>query len=337
MTPSLFSCASGSAAAEIDIAYGWWSTDNARTVLERHWDTFINDTDFQYLASIGINTVRLPIGYWNLGPEFMQATAFEAVAQVYRNCWPRIVRAINQAGVAGIGVLVDLHGAVGSQNGQQHSGVSDGVTNFFSVPSNMNKTIEVLVFLTQQLACVNNVVGIQILNEPPFDDGLTAFCKFNYKPLIHSFDILYYTDSRAIDAMREASPCAKNLPLYMHDGFDLNRFSGFVVGRTDFVVQDHHSYFVFTDSDRMEKASQHTADVRGGIAEALGQVSDKQHRNLVIDEWSCALDWKSLQNETMDDVEQDRKDFCTTQLNVYTNTTAGWGFWCKFTCLFFLT
>ena len=179
LTPSLFSCASGNQAAEIDIAYGWWSIDNARTVLERHWDTFINDTDFRYLASIGINTVRLPIGYWNLGPDFMQATAFEAVAQVYRNCWPRIVRAINQADNAGIGVLVDLHGAVGSQNGQQHSGASDGATNFFSVPSNMDKTIDVLVFLTRELACVNNVVGIQILNEPPFDKGLTAFCMFN--------------------------------------------------------------------------------------------------------------------------------------------------------------
>ena len=130
--------------------------------------------------------------------------------------------------------------------------------------------------------------------------------------------------------MREASPCAKTLPLYMHDGFDLNRFSDFVAGRTDFVVQDHHSYFVFTDSDRMEKASQHTADVRGGIALALGQVSDKQHRNLVIDEWSCALDWNSLQNEKSDDIERDRKDFCMAQLYVYTNTTAGWGFWCKF-------
>ena len=74
-------------------------------------------------------------------------------------------------------------------------------------------------------------------------------------------------------------------------------------------VQDHHSYFVFTDSDRMEKASQRTVDARGGIAEAFGQVSDKQHRNLLIGEWSCALDWNSLRNETSGNVERDRKDF----------------------------
>ena len=128
--------------------------------------------------------------------------------------------------------------------------------------------------------------------------------------------------------MRAVSPLAKALPLYLHDGFDLNRFSDFVVGRTDFVVQDHHSYFVFTDNDRMEKGSQHITDVRGGIAQSLSQISDKQRRNLVINEWSCALDPKSLQNG--DDVEQVRKDFSTAQLDVYTNTTAGWSFWCEF-------
>jgi len=124
------------------------------------------------------------------------------------------------------------------------------------------------------------------------------------------------------------SPLAKALPLYLHDGFDLDRFSDYVAGRADFVVQDHHSYFVFTYSDRMEKAPQHTANIRGGIAESFSRVSDRQYRNLVIDEWSCALSPESLRNE--DDVNQVRKDFCTAQLNVYTNTTAGWGFWCKF-------
>ena len=109
----------------------------------------------------------------------MQATAFESVAQVYRNCWPGIVRAINQAGNVGIGVLVDLHGAVGSQNGQQHSGISDGATNLFSVPSNMDKTIAVLTFLAQNLACVANVVGIQILNKPQYVHNFTEFCMFH--------------------------------------------------------------------------------------------------------------------------------------------------------------
>jgi glucan 1,3-beta-glucosidase len=174
MTPLIFKCAG---AAEADIPYGWGSQDNARAVLERHWDTFITESDFHYLASIGINTVRLPIGYWNLGPDFSEGTIFEPVSQVYANSWPRIKRAIKHAEEAGIGVLVDLHGAVGSQNGHDHSGVSDGQTTLFSSKQNMDKTIAVLTFLMKQLVSVSNVIGIQVLNEPVYAPELENFCE----------------------------------------------------------------------------------------------------------------------------------------------------------------
>ncbi len=177
MTPSLFTCASGDQISELDIAYGWGSTTAARAVLERHWDTFIQNSDFQYLASIGINTVRLPIGYWSLGPDFCQGTPYANVADVYQNSWPRVLRTINMAEAAGIGVLVDLHGAPGSQNGQQHSGISDGNTGLFDDPAYINQTMAVLTFLTKQLADVSNVVGIQILNEPQNVPSLEDFCK----------------------------------------------------------------------------------------------------------------------------------------------------------------
>lgn len=181
MTPSLFECAAGKRQSELDIASGWGNTSNARAVLERHWDTFVNQSDFEYLASIGINTVRLPIGYWNLGPAFCQDTAFAAVAEVYENCWPRIVRAINWAGEAGVGVLIDMHGAVGSQNGQSHSGISDGATNLFTDEGNTNKTIAALAFLTSKLANVTNMAGIQILNEPKNTPELYGFCELPFR------------------------------------------------------------------------------------------------------------------------------------------------------------
>lgn len=117
MVPSLFTCASGSKSSELDVATGWGGVVQAKQILERHWDTFITEDDFAYLQSIGINTVRLPIGYWSLGPLFMIGTAFESVSAVYENSWNRVLRAISMAEKYGIGVLVDLHGAPGSQNG----------------------------------------------------------------------------------------------------------------------------------------------------------------------------------------------------------------------------
>ncbi|KAI0372834.1 glycoside hydrolase [Pilatotrama ljubarskyi] len=307
MTPSLFLCATGDQASELDIASGWGSLDSARSLLERHWDTFINASDFQYLSGIGINTVRLPVGYWNLGPAFCQGTPFEAVASVYQNSWVRVIRAINMASDAGLGVLVDLHGAPGSQNGQPHSGISDGDANLFDDDWYINKTITVLTYLTEQLADVSNVVGIQLLNEPKNVESLPDF----------------YT--QAISAMRQVNTAAKNLALYVHDGFDLDQYSDFVANRSDFVVLDHHSYFVFTSADETEPASQHTKDVQGPIAASLAAASARQRRNLVVDEFSCALTYQSLAGEPHTD--QARKEFCQGQMEIYHNETAGWAFW----------
>jgi glucan 1,3-beta-glucosidase len=160
MTPSVFSCASGHKVSELDIASGWNSTARARGILENHWSTFISKSDFSYLSSIGINTVRLPIGYWTLGPDFCQGTPFSPYADVYRNSWSFVVHAINMAAEFGIGVLVDLHGAPGSQNGQPHSGISDRHVGLFEALANVEKTVAVLKFLTQSLCNVTNVVGL---------------------------------------------------------------------------------------------------------------------------------------------------------------------------------
>ncbi|WVW86282.1 hypothetical protein I302_108324 [Kwoniella bestiolae CBS 10118] len=311
MNPSLFTCASGNKQAEFDIANGWGSVDNARQVLERHWDEWITEDDFKYLAGVGINTVRLPIGYWSLGPVYCQGTAFESVSAAYVNSWPRVVRAINWAEKYGLGVLVDLHGAPGSQNGQAHSGVSDGQQNLFSNPTNIQLTINILTYLTQQLVKVNNVVGIQILNEPSNVDSLPSF----------------YT--QVLGVLRQVSPEASVFPFYLNDAFDMSRFADYISTRKDFVVLDHHSYFVFGDANsQATPANQLTASLtpgQGGLSQQIIGASNEGRRNIVIDEFSCALSGQALSNSQ--DQQGDRRAFCTGQMESYTNATAGYSFW----------
>lgn len=307
MTPSVFKCASGKKSAELDIASGWGSTASARSVLEKHWDTFITQSDFDHLASIGINTVRLPIGYWMLGSDYCKGTDFNAVADVYQNAWSRVVRAINQAGQSGIGVLVDLHGAVGSQNGQAHSGVSTGGVQLFNSQSNMDKTINVLTFLMKELGSVTNVVGIQLLNEPKNVANLPDFY------------------NKAIDAMRGVSDQAKDFPLVIHDGFDLDRFSSFNAQRTDFTIVDTHSYFVYTNADTSKSATQLTNGINGGVSSHLSSSASKLRRNLIVGEWSCALAPSSSKKESNPQGAQ--KNYCQSQLDVYSKQAAGWAFW----------
>ena len=145
------------------------------------------------------STVRIPVGYWTLGPDFCQGTPFESYSSVYLGSWPRVLRAIEWAGNHGIGVIIDLHGAPGSQNGneivsysiideslmildsgQPHSGISDGQVNLFNNANNISKTVEVLKFLISNLASIINVIGIELLNEPLNDPSLAQFCAVRF-------------------------------------------------------------------------------------------------------------------------------------------------------------
>lgn len=118
---------------------------------------------------------------------------------------------------------------------------------------------------------------------------------------------------------------AATFPFYIHDAFDLNQYGNFVANRTDFLVEDHHSYFVYTPSDQAESAHDHTNDVNTTILESLVSTANHERGNLVIDEWSCALTDKSLAQEQDPAVAQ--RDFCTDQMDVYASSSAGWAFW----------
>ena len=118
---------------------------------------------------------------------------------------------------------------------------------------------------------------------------------------------------------------ASTFPFYIHDAFNLAQYGNYVAQRSDFLVEDHHSYFVFTPSDQAKSAQGHTHDVNTTIFSALGDTSDLERGNLVIDEWSCALTDKSLSQEP--DPRAAQRDFCTEQMDVYASSSAGWAFW----------
>ena len=133
------------------------------------------------------------------------------------------------------------------------------------------------------------------------------------------------SDTRALDAMRQASPEAANLPLYIHDGFNLQQFSNFIASRKDFVVEDHHSYFVFDANDTANSAAVDTKEVDTSVFDQLKTASKQERRNLVVGEWSCALSQQSLAGQK--DSQASRKEFCTGQEIAYANSTAGSFFW----------
>ncbi|PWN38740.1 glycoside hydrolase [Ceraceosorus guamensis] len=310
MQSNLFSCSTGGKQAEYDVLDGFGQSAagvrNATAYMERHWDTWITEDDFAKLAAQGINSIRLPIGYWSVGPYFTRNSPFLAYQDVYARSWRYVARAINWAAKYDMGVLVDLHGAYGSQNGQPHSGLSDGNIEFYN-DYNMGLTTDLLVWLAKEISDVTNVIGIQLLNEPQDRSNLWPWYR------------------KAMDAMRAASPEAKTVPLYFHNAFNLDKGSQFTATRKDFVVQDHHAYYVYTSSDQSTTAKGHTKALNGGITTWFNKNSDISRRNLIVGEWSCALAPSSLAKSSTP--QQDQTAFCEAQRKLYTDATAGWAFW----------
>lgn len=79
-------------------------------VLKPHWDSWVTLADFQRISSYGFNVVRVPIGYWaydNSDSPYASGSA------------PYMDKAIAWARQTGLKVIVDLHGAPGSQNGRR--------------------------------------------------------------------------------------------------------------------------------------------------------------------------------------------------------------------------
>lgn len=101
ITPSLFDAA-GDAAVDEWTLCDTLGEEEARARLSEHWETFISQDDFQQIAQVGMNHVRIPVGYWavrNFGDEPYVDGQLEYLD-----------RAIVWARETGLKVMVDLHG-----------------------------------------------------------------------------------------------------------------------------------------------------------------------------------------------------------------------------------
>jgi len=57
ITEEPFRCAKEPAQSDLDVAQG----TEAKEILEHHWDTWIQESDWEWIEDLGINTVRIPV------------------------------------------------------------------------------------------------------------------------------------------------------------------------------------------------------------------------------------------------------------------------------------
>jgi glucan 1,3-beta-glucosidase len=124
--------------------------------LQAHWSSWITESDFQQIASLGLNFVRIPIGYWSVSP--VQGDPYVQGAYDY------LAKALDWASNHNLKVMIDLHGAPGSQNGFDNSGRKGDIN--WRLGDTIAQTHTALNKIRDDHASHPAVAAIELLNEP---------------------------------------------------------------------------------------------------------------------------------------------------------------------------
>ncbi|BFZ64090.1 hypothetical protein YB2330_005228 [Saitoella coloradoensis] len=131
-------------------------SDEAYKQLQQHWQSWITYDDFKALADAGVNTVRIPIGYWAFA--LWNDDPYVQGQQAYLD------NALAWAEELGLNVMIDLHGAPGSQNGFDNSGQRGNIN--WLEEDTLTLTVKVIDELASKYANHPAVTSIELLNEP---------------------------------------------------------------------------------------------------------------------------------------------------------------------------
>ena len=133
--------------------------ETAQELINLYQDGWWTEEDFDLVKQEGMNVLRLPITYFEMLNEdgTLKESAFDRLEWFVENCEKR-----------GLYVLIDMHGAVGSQNGKDHSGdiSNPNVGNFYGNEENILKTIKLWEVIAEKYKDNLWVCGYDLLNEP---------------------------------------------------------------------------------------------------------------------------------------------------------------------------
>jgi endoglucanase len=137
---------------------------------EAFYVDFFDEADAAHLASIGMNSVRIPINYRHFEDD---ARPFELKEEGFA----RLDRVITLLAAHGIYSIIDLHALPGYQNQHWHSDNATNVAAFWDHPHFQDRVVHLWEALAERYKNRPEVAGYNPINEPsdPSNERLLPF------------------------------------------------------------------------------------------------------------------------------------------------------------------
>jgi glucan 1,3-beta-glucosidase len=279
--------------------------------LREHWNTFIVRDDFAWLAGVGINAIRIPVGHWIFGPPYPYHPKYGDARHPFVEGGIEVLdHAIHWANELGLKVILDLHAAPGCQNAFDNGGI-EGVCEWHMRDEYVDHSVEVLGRLAERYRASACLHAIEMLNEPRWDVP-TDFLKTYYR--------------RAYRAIR--AHCASDrVAVVIHDGFRSHRdYLGFGQQPSfSNVLFDVHRYQCFQPEDV-------ELDIDGHLHKCVlwkneaDTIQGELALPAIVGEWSLMLPESTFAH--MDGFQRQvaQRAYAGAQLLAF-ECFAGWFFW----------
>lgn len=286
ITPSLFEGVDAKAEYGLCLKLG---SDEAKRRITHHRETFITEEHLRQIKHLGLNSVRVPVGYWLFGGEVPFVPGGDELLD----------RLFVWAGRLDLSVVLVFHAAPGSQNGHDHSGRVTEVA--WTQPQNIARSLDFIERLARRYGGNEALVGIEVLNEPSPAISLKALMGY-YK--------------RAVDVVRTYSHA--RVEVIVSDSFRPQQVCRAVRRAKLDAVVDLHLYQIFTPEDKALSIDEHINKADGRWFREL-RALDRRNR-IMVGEWSAAMGGSGFERD-------DHRRYAQAQRRVFDRAGVSWAYW----------
>ncbi|KAH8171776.1 cellulase (glycosyl hydrolase family 5) domain-containing protein [Sarocladium implicatum] len=145
--------------------YGGDNRDKGNAAFQKHWEEWVTPDTVQSIHDVGLNTIRIPIGYW------AYKDIVDYGSEPFADSAPMLGlldKVVQKAADLGIYVIIDFHGAPGAQQEDAFTGQIKKPAGFFT-DDNFNRAEKWLSWMTTRIHtndAYKTVGMIEVLNEP---------------------------------------------------------------------------------------------------------------------------------------------------------------------------